>query len=266
MRFSNLHTHTVFSDGAHTMRENVESAIQNNMLSLGFSDHSFTPCDTSYCIKESALDDYYKSVNALKEEYKDIIPLYLGLEMDYYSKIDREKFDYIIGSVHYIIKDGICYPVDHSAVQQHNCIADAFGGNAVDMAKHYYESVVEHARINKPTFIGHFDVITKFSVLPENDEEYKKCSLEALKEVLNYCNYIEVNTGAMSRKVKDAPYPNRFLLENLLKLGGEAVLGSDSHNKANLIYAFDSTVELLKDVGFDHISVFNGKDFDKVNI
>ena len=36
MRFSNLHTHTVFSDGAHTMRENVESAIQNNMLAAGY--------------------------------------------------------------------------------------------------------------------------------------------------------------------------------------------------------------------------------------
>ena len=136
----------------------------------------------------------------------------------------------------------------------------------VDMAKYYYDLVVEHARKNKPDVMGHFDVITKFSVFDENKEEYKDYSLQALKETLKHCNYIEVNTGAMSRKVKDAPYPNKFLLENILDLGGEVVLGADSHNKANLIYAFDSSVEMLKNIGFDHISVFNGKDFDKVNI
>lgn len=266
MCYSNLHTHTVFSDGAHTLRENVESAIEKNMLSLGFSDHSFTSSDTSYCIKKEAYPDYFKAVNELKEEYKDIIPVYLGLEMDYFSEIEREKFDYIIGSVHYIIKDGICYPIDHSATQQYNCINDAFGGSVLDMAKHYYESVVEHARLNKPDVIGHFDVITKFSVMPEDDEEYKKFSLYALEETLKYCKYIEVNTGAMSRKVKDSPYPNKFLLENILKLGGEVVLGSDSHNKNNLVYAFDSSVEMLKNIGFDHISVFNGRTFEKQDI
>ncbi len=57
MRFSNLHTHTTFSDGVGTVRENIESAIAKNMLSLGFSDHSFTACDTSYCMK---LEDYEK--------------------------------------------------------------------------------------------------------------------------------------------------------------------------------------------------------------
>lgn len=266
MRYSNLHTHTSFSDGAHSVRENIESAIEKNMLSLGISDHSFTACDTSYCIKKSDYENYYKEINSLKDEYKGRLPVYLGLEMDYFSEIDKEKFDYIIGSVHYIVKDGFCYPIDHSALQQQNCIADLFGGNMVDMAKYYYDLVVEHARKNKPDVMGHFDVITKFSVFDENNEEYKDYSLQALKETLKHCNYIEVNTGAMSRKVKDAPYPNKFLLENILDLGGEVVLGADSHNKANLIYAFDSSVEMLKNIGFDHISVFNGKDFDKVNI
>ena len=50
MRYSNLQTHSVFSDGKHSLEENVRSAIEKGMCSLGFSDHSFTPCDTSYCM------------------------------------------------------------------------------------------------------------------------------------------------------------------------------------------------------------------------
>ena len=40
MRFSNLHTHSTFSDGKNTPEEIVLSAIEKNFLSIGFSDHS----------------------------------------------------------------------------------------------------------------------------------------------------------------------------------------------------------------------------------
>ena len=108
MRFSNLHTHTVFSDGKGTVRENIESAIKKNMLSLGFSDHSFTACDTSYCMMLEDYEKYCLEVKALAKEYEDKIPVFLGLEMDYYSEIDRSMFDYIIASVHYIVRNGVC--------------------------------------------------------------------------------------------------------------------------------------------------------------
>ena len=121
MRFSNLHTHTTFSDGKGTPRENVESALRKNMLSLGFSDHSFTECDPSYCMKLSDYGAYSKEIRALKEEYSDRIPLYLGIEQDYYSDIDRSEYDYVIASVHYIVRNGICYPIDHSRIQQEEC-------------------------------------------------------------------------------------------------------------------------------------------------
>ena len=35
MRHSNLHTHTVFSDGYYTVEETVLAAIDRNMISLG---------------------------------------------------------------------------------------------------------------------------------------------------------------------------------------------------------------------------------------
>lgn len=265
MRFSSLHNHTVFSDGVGTVKENIESAISKNLLSIGFSDHSFTACDTSYCMKLEDYDKYLAEIAAAKQEYKDIIPIYSGIEMDYFSEIDRSKFDYVIASVHYIIKNNICYPVDHSAKQQQDCIEDAFGGNIYDMAKFYFESVVDHVHRNKPDIIGHFDVLAKFSLMPE-DEKYFDIAKAAMTEAAKYCDVFEINTGAISRGYRTDPYPDKVLLKHLLSLRGKVVINADSHNPKNLDCHFVESAQLLKEVGFKSHYVFNGKNFDEIKI
>lgn len=266
MRFSNLHTHTVFSDGKGTVRENIESAIKKNMLSLGFSDHSFTACDTSYCMMLEDYEKYCSEVKALAKEYEDKIPIFLGLEMDYYSEIDRSMFDYIIASVHYIVRNGVCYPIDHSRKQQEDCMNEVFGGNILDMAKCYYDMVVEHTMKTKPDVIGHFDVLNKFSIMPEADERYMRITEEAMKEAFQYCPRFEINTGGISRGWRKDPYPSFYLLELLRELGGEVVINSDSHHPDNLDFYFTESAEILRKAGYQTYSVFNGKGFDKISL
>ena len=58
MRYSNFHTHTTYSDGKNSVRENIEAAIEKGMSALGFSDHSYTDFDLSYCIKKDDLPKY----------------------------------------------------------------------------------------------------------------------------------------------------------------------------------------------------------------
>ena len=266
MRYSNLHTHTTFSDGVGTVRENIESAIAKNMLSLGFSDHSFTACDPSYCMPTERYADYIREVKTLASEYEGRLPVYLGLEKDYYSEGDDEAFDYVIASAHYINHGGKCYPIDHTRAQQEECVREVFGGNVVDMAKCYFEMMVKHVEKTKPTFIGHFDVITKFSYMPEEDPEYIKAADESLKECLKYCKYLEFNTGGISRGYKTFPYPNLFILEKIKEYGGKLLLGSDSHDPKNLDFFFNESVKILKNTGFTTISVFNGKGFEDIEI
>ena len=264
MRFSNLHTHTTYSDGKGTVRENIESAIRKNMLSIGFSDHSFTACDTSYCMKEEAYAAYCAEVRALAAEYRDRIPVYLGMEKDYYSEIDRGSFDYVIASVHYIVKNGVCYPIDHSRRQQEECIADAFGGSVLDMAKCYYEMVAEHAATAKPDIIGHFDVLNKFSIMPEQDERYMHIAEEALREAFRHCKRFEINTGAIARGWRTEPYPAPHLMRLLKELGAEIVINSDSHHPDNLDHSFEKAVKLLRTAGFDRFTVLGKNGFEAV--
>jgi len=266
MRYSNLHTHSVYSDGKHSLEENVLSALEKNMLSLGFSDHSFTACDTSYCMKLEKYSAYRQEIAALKEKYADKIPLFTGIELDYYSQVDSMDYDYILASVHYIVKDGICYPIDHSPQQQKDCVQQVFGGDWIAMARCYFDMLCEHVAKTQPTVVGHFDVITKFSLMPEEDPCYRSIAREALERVVAICPYVEVNTGAISRGWRQFPYPNRYFLEHLRQIGGRVVLSSDCHHKDNLTYWFDEAVQVLKEAGFDHICCFNGAGFDPMKI
>ena len=296
MRYSNLHTHTTFSDGKHSPEANILSAIEKQMLSLGFSDHSFTGPDTSYCMQKEQYANYLLELKELKEKYAKQIPLYCGLELDYFSAVNYmpikgkslgpdnleteyvlerpdiflpetlDAFDYLIASVHYIVKDGISYPIDHSPEQQMDCIQNAFDGDVFAMVQCYFDMLCEHAERVHPTVIGHFDVLTKFGLMPEDDPRYREIAGNALRRILKTCPYIEVNTGAIARGLKKNPYPNDFLLRLLLEFDGKPVLGSDSHHRDNLTFYFDETAALLRDIGFKQIYVFNGKDFDPVTI
>lgn len=266
MRYSNIHTHTSYSDGKGSIRENVESAISKNMLSLGISDHSYTECDTSYCMKLSDYDKYINEVNSIKEEYMDKIPVFLGIEKDYFSEIDTDAFDYVIGSVHYITKNGEYYPIDCSERKQRECISDAFGNDVLDMAKCYYSMVAEHTMLAKPNVVGHFDVLNKFSIMPEHDDRYIRIATEAMTECVKYCSHFELNTGGIARGWRKTPYPNEYLLKHLLSIGGEVVISSDSHSPENLDFGFLGSVELLRKVGFEHFCVWCGSGFEKIKI
>lgn len=45
----NLHSHTTFCDGKNSAEEMVVSAIDHGFDVFGFSGHSYTPFDESYC-------------------------------------------------------------------------------------------------------------------------------------------------------------------------------------------------------------------------
>ena len=266
MRFSNLHTHTTFSDGRGTVRENVLAAIERGMSSIGFSDHSFTGCDTSYCMLPEDYLKYRDEVLSLRAELGHRISIYHGIEKDYFSTINPSDYDYVIGSVHYIVERGKAFAVDHGPSYQQECVDYAFDGDKLAMARRYYDMVTEQARVCRPDIIGHFDVINKFGLFTDDEGEYYEIASAAMSECVKYCPRFEVNTGAIARGYKTTPYPSPRLLSLLCELGGEVVLGSDSHRPENLDFYFKESVELIRAAGFSTISVLTDEGFTSVKI
>ena len=267
MRYSSFHTHTTFSDGAHSVEENVLSAIGKNMISLGFSDHSCTDFDLRYCIQPDKLEEYMRQVRYVQEKYKDGIEVYLGIELDGYSQLENRQFyDYVLGDCHYIKMGEEYLPVDDAKDDQLKFIKEYFGGDAMAYAKAYYATYAERTAVNKPDILGHFDLLTKFGLFDEGSEMYRKTATEALVAALEITPFIELNTGAICRKLRTVPYPADFLLKEVKAHGGKVVLCSDSHYKDNLDFWFDQSVNLLKSLGFKSVTQIRNHSFEEVGI
>ena len=266
MRYVNIHNHTVFSDGKNTVSENIEEAVRLGMGAIGFSDHSYTAIDERYCMMPDQYAAYEREIRTLAAKYEEKIPVFLGIELDHYSEPIPFKLDYTIASVHYIVKGGAVHAIDNTPEKQLRCFEESFGGDRVAMAEAYYENLTTHVKQTRPTLVGHFDVITKFSLIPEEDKRYRDLARDALTDVVKYCPYVEINTGAISRGWRTTPYPQEYLLSHLKQIGGRPVLGADSHRIENLTFAFDEAIELLRSYGFPSIFAFGKNGYEEVKI
>ncbi len=253
MPYCGYHTHTTFSDGKNTMEEMLQAAIRLGMPAIGFSDHSPTPCDMSYCMKPQDIPAYLAEMDRLRQQYADQITLMRGIELDYNTQMDVSPFDYVLGSVHYLVYGDEVYAIDHARDIQLRCIEREFGGDQVAFAGAYFDEVVAHIRKNRPTIVGHFDVITKFSVIDEDNPAYRRLALDALEQVVKVTPVVEINTGAISRRWRTRPYPADFLLAGLREMGGKVILGADTHAADTIDCAFPLAVQVAKQAGFSSL-------------
>ena len=96
----NYHTHTTFCDGTASLEEMVQSAIRNGLCTIGFSGHSYTAYDKSYCMSLENTKKYWHEIQFLKKKYADQIEILCGIEQDFGSDEPTDDYDYVIGSVH----------------------------------------------------------------------------------------------------------------------------------------------------------------------
>ena len=199
---SNLHTHTGFGDGKNTAEEMVLEAIALGMEAIGFSEHSFTPHDTSYCMTQKGTVSYRAEIERLKRVYGDRIRIDLGIELDYYGETPTVDYDYIIGSVHYVRLGEEHCVVDMSAKAIDNAVQTYCDGDFLHYAQRYYQAVADVANKTKCNIVGHFDLLSKFNeggaMFDENDPRYLALGYEAIDALLEKDLIFEVNTGTFS--------------------------------------------------------------------
>ena len=244
-----LHVHTVFCDGKNTPGEMAEAALSLGMTTLGFSGHSHTPIDESYCMSREGTLQYREEVRRLKEKYKGRLRILCGIEMDYFADDDPENYDYVIGSVHYVLSEGVYYSVDHTPESFLRACSEGYGGDPYALCEAYYALLGDVVRKTRADIVGHFDLVTKFQekkpLFSEEHPRYRAAWQKALSALLPTGAAFEINTGAMSRGWRSSPYPASPILKAIREGGGRLLLSSDSHSSSTLLYAFDRYEELL---------------------
>ena len=195
MELKNFHTHTTYCDGKNTAEEMILAAINQGFTALGFSGHSPTSIDPSYCMTTDETRRYIDELKALREKYADKIRIYIGLEADLYT-------DEIVAKL--------------------------------------------GEKIN-PSFIGHFDLVTKFNendcLFSTKDPRYIEAWQAAADELLKLKVPFEINTGAIARNCRVTPYPALDIAEYITERGGEFILSSDCHDSDFLSCGFDECLK-----------------------
>ena len=231
MIVQNLHTHTRYGDGVNCLEEMVLGAIRSGCTSLGFSEHSPLPRHLDpdgWSMAERDVDRYRAEVLALRSKYVGTLSLYLGLEQDMDSPAVEGPWDYRIGSVHSVWAEGRCLSVDNTAAALQAAISRHFGGDPLALAEAYYQRLSQVAAVTGCEIVGHFDLVTKFNeggaLFDESCPRYRDAALGALDTLSGRGLLFEINTGAMSRGYRTAPYPAPFLLRELCRRGGPLIV------------------------------------------
>lgn len=244
-----LHTHTLYSDGKNRAEEMVLAAIEKGLDEIGISDHAYTFFDESYCIKKENIPSYLAEIAALKEKYKDRITVKCGIEQDLYSAESTAPFDYAIGSLHYLKCGETYYPLDCKKEDFISLAEKEFGGDYYALAERYFSLVSAYAERDDITFIGHFDLITKYNegnaLFDENHLRFLAAAEQAADALLAAGKPFEINTGAIKRGYRTIPYPTTAIYDYLRRKGATFLLSSDAHTTDGIAFAFERYKEKM---------------------
>jgi histidinol-phosphatase (PHP family) len=192
------------------------------------------------------------------------------MEVDMYSKVPMDGFDYLIGSVHYLKKDDRYLGFDRSAQQVAELIKTEFSGDGMIYARLYYETLSQLPRYGKFDIIGHFDLITKHaenvSFFDHQSRQYRGWAIEAAEALAGKIPFFEINTGAIALGYRTTSYPDSFILKELKRLGFGAVISSDCHDRRKLACGYDDARERLLDAGFREFYMLTDNGFKPVSL
>ncbi len=261
-----IHTHTLYCDGADTPQGMVEAAIALGMEAIGFSGHSYVQFDLDCCMTREDTFKYRREIVDLRERYRERIDVLCGIEQDLLSNDPAMGYDYVIGSVHYLpSRDGF-FSVDLSAEELVRAVNVYYNGRFEGLWKDYFSAVAQLPEKTGCGIIGHFDLIAKFNeggkLFDETMPYYLTYATAAIDRLIDAGMIFEVNTGAVSRGYRKLPYPSLPLLNYIASKGGRAMLSSDAHTHSQLLGHFALATDCLRMAGFSSVWVLSHKGWE----
>jgi len=253
------HMHSVLSDGKNTYEEMVLAALAKGLDEIGFTDHvCIRP--VNWAIRLEDIPVMTGQILDLKLKYEDQIRIRFGIEMDYIpgreeelsELIRRIPVDYVIGSIHFI--GDWNFDTDQSF----------YGKWSNDKLYEKYFTLVQQAAASGLfDVIGHLDLIKKFRIYPEtNQDKLFEDTIAIIKE--NHL-VVELNTGGFDRECAEF-FPEPKLLEMCFRQQVPVTLSSDAHRTEQVARHYESAVALLKQIGYSEIIGFSKRNRRMIRI
>ncbi|MBO4338914.1 MAG: histidinol-phosphatase [Clostridia bacterium] len=249
----NFHTHTKRCGHARGNDEDyVIEAIETGISVLGFSDHSpmvFAPENhhSSFRVPLEKAEDYVRSVNSLKEKYKDDIKIYLGYEMEYYPKFfdqtlafhEQFGYDYLILGQHFTYNE-----------YEKKSIHTGSKNKDLDSFDVFIEQVLTGLQTGKYLYVAHPDL---YYYVGRDEDAFLKKNEYYVKELKKLGYPVEFNLLGFYDKRN---YPDKRFWEMVAKEGNDVVIGFDAHDPWVLsdMKTYHQALDYLHSLGIEPIN------------
>lgn len=257
---TNYHTHSIFCDGKMMPEDYVKSAIQKGFKALGFSGHTPVSFETGWTMGEESIYEYIKNILMLKEKYKGLIQIYLGLETDYQPGCRDYRgmpdIDYTIGSVHFTHnpRSTRAVALDGSVEEFIEARDVIFKGDIRLLVESYYNLLIEMIHNQTPEILGHLDVLKKNNAgnrfFRESENWYHNIVGKTLVTVKEHNIIAEINTGGISRGYTAEMYPSFWIISLMREMGIPIMLNSDAHHPDWIDSYYTEARGLLASAGY----------------
>jgi histidinol-phosphatase (PHP family) len=276
MRWSSLHTHSVFCDGKDEIETFCRRAWEKGLAAVGFSSHApldrKTGLSSDWHIREDQLGLYIDTVRAAGRRWEGRLPVYLGLEIDYIPGLmgpaDRNfqelGLDYIIASVHYLIPPrGAPFTVDGPREELDQGVREGFNGDGEALADHYWQNVEGMIRAGGFDILGHVDLVKKSNreerLFSPESETYRQRTRAAASLLAGSGIVAEVNTGGVNRGYIGETYPSLPILKHFRQGKVPVVVTADAHRAEDLDGNYDLARETLLAAEYTQTAFFEGR-------
>ena len=265
---TDVHTHTTFSpDGKGEMQEMLRCAFEKGVAFYGVSEHVDYDMqvrgETAY-EKPRFTDEeaYFHCGRHEQERYEGVMNVLIGAELgfaddevaenQYIAFSEKYRPDCIINSIHTLRGRDYCRGVPYR---------EADGVTVRDKREVYEEYFALVMRSLEVRYhydiVGHVGYCTRYAPYEEKGASYREFSKEwdgVLKGIIERDKILEINT---SNKLGVSPtLPDRDILERYFELGGRKVsYASDAHFKERILDKRELVVEMLKEIGFEYVTV-----------
>jgi len=263
MFLTDYHIHSTCSDDGHnTMLEMVLASYEKGVRQLCFTDHcdidhfmTGEPNPDCFCIRKRMLEMYKSTLVAVPEDMK----VFLGLELgegnhdpDEAMKIARsEELDFVLGSIHNLKGKPDFYETKYSGDDRSQALVD-----------NYMKELIELSLIDCFDVMAHIGYPSRYIRKGGGRVEIStRTYLEALtvlfKNLIERGKGIEINCSGFRTPPGGGPLPALDVLRLYKGLGGEIItVGSDAHRVTNAGVGLPEGFDILRDLGYKYVTVF----------
>ena len=259
---TDIHTHSKFSpDGRDTLEDMLSSAQAKGVAFYGVAEHfnyetvDCEPDGEDYDIDERA---YFHTARHLQEDYAGVMNVLIGAEFgfgknpkthDRYLEVCKTYSpDFIVNSVHFV--NGTDYYLKKLFYKQEN--GERVLRDRREVFEEYLQAIYESLLVPYPyDIVGHIGYAGRYAPYPEKGiayAEFKTAYDRILQTIIEKDKILELNGKGL--------IPSADVLSAYYAMGGRKVsYASDAHDRKGQLVNRERAMEILKEIGFTHLTV-----------